>query len=345
MCAGGFVDKVMTAEFQADGLMMGRFISGMTLMIVSADADIPITTGDDCIVMKEFTKDGAIELVCTSEETLRHALSFLSVEDRAQTTFRPAKFPIFDGISDRKLRALMSLILGCDVYPKGMPGVGAKSLAEIVSVKYPAFKIRCPHATLFGYLKKYLYSKTEGFDNDVVHTLIRAIVYEPTNVFPKSEATNDNENQADSYRTYFDGHPPTKLPAYLEEFADKKTEIFDGPEVKICRGVGVLTHRFLAADGFGLCTGCDGIVCQHCKANIDTNPYCLPCYAEEKLVPMAGEEAGKPVNQMRDELANNYNFDGVDELTIEEVEDAYAVREIVNARINEQFNVLIAQIF
>ena len=72
----------------------------------------------------------------------------------------------------------MSLILGCDVYPKGMPGVGAKSLAEIVNVKYPAFKIRCPHATLFGYLKKYFYSKTEGFDNDVVHTLIRAIVYE-----------------------------------------------------------------------------------------------------------------------------------------------------------------------
>ena len=28
----------------------------------------------------------------------------------------------------------------------------------------------------------------------------------------------------------------------------------------------------------------------------------------------------------------------MDELTIEEVEDAYAVREIVNARINEQFN-------
>ena len=54
---------------------------------------------------------------------------------------------------------------------------------------------------------------------------------------------------------------------------------------------------------------------------------------------MAGEEAGKPVNQMRDELANNYNFDGVDELTIlEEVEDAYVVREVVNARINEQFN-------
>ena len=37
-------------------------------------------------------------------------------------------------------------------------------------------------------------------------------------------------------------------------------------------------------------------------------------------------------------MANNYNFDGVDGLTIEEVEDAYAVREVVNARINEQLD-------
>ena len=116
--AGGFVDLVMTAEFQADALMMGRSISGATLMIVSSDADIPIITGDDCIAIKEFTKDGGIELVCTSGSTLRHALSFLSDEDRRHTTFHPAEHPIFEGVSVRKLRALMALILGCDVYPK-----------------------------------------------------------------------------------------------------------------------------------------------------------------------------------------------------------------------------------
>ena len=101
------------------------------------------------------------------------------------------------------------------------------------------------------------------------------------------------------------------------------TEIFGGPEMKMCRGVGIHTHPFLAADGFGVCDGCYGVVCQHCKMNIEANPYCLPCYAQEKLVPMAGEETGEPVNQMQKELANNYNFDRVDELTIKEVEDFY----------------------
>mmetsp|Transcript_2837 Transcript_2837/g.5150 ORF Transcript_2837/g.5150 Transcript_2837/m.5150 type:complete len:472 (-) Transcript_2837:1596-3011(-) len=285
--AGGFVDRVMTAEFQADALMMGRSISGVTLMIVSSDADIPIIAGDDCIAIKEFTKDGGIEVVCTSRSTLCHALSFLSDEDRRHTTFHPAEHPIFEGVSDRKLRALMALILGCDVYPKGMSGVGAKSLADIVNIKYPAFKKRCPHASLFGYLKKYLYSKTDGFHNDVVHTYLRAIVYEPTNALPENEDSNCNDNQPTCYRTYLGGSPPTKLPAYLEEFADPNTEIFAGPEMKMCRGVGIYTHRFLAADGFRVCAGCDGVVCQHCMMNIEANPYCLPCYAQEKLVPMA----------------------------------------------------------
>ena len=92
--AGGFVDKVMIAEFQADALMMGRFISGLTLMIASSDADIPIFTGDDCIVLKEFTRDGSMELVCTSEATLCCVLSFLSDKDREKVTLHPTEHPI-----------------------------------------------------------------------------------------------------------------------------------------------------------------------------------------------------------------------------------------------------------
>ena len=38
---------------------------------------------------------------------------------------------------------------------------------------------------------------------------------------------------------------------------------------------------------------------------------------------------------MRAELANKYNFDNVDQLTIDEVEDYYEIREVVNARIHE----------
>ena len=46
--------------------------------------------------------------------------------------------------------------------------------------------------------------------------------------------------------------------------------------------------------------------------------YCIQCYVQESLVPFPGEETGKPVNMMRDELATKYNFDNVDELTIKE---------------------------
>jgi hypothetical protein len=39
--ARGFVDYVMTAEFQADSLIMGRFVNGSTLMVQASDSDIP----------------------------------------------------------------------------------------------------------------------------------------------------------------------------------------------------------------------------------------------------------------------------------------------------------------
>jgi hypothetical protein len=42
---------------------------------------------------------------------------------------------------------------------------------------------------------------------------------------------------ADSPRTYLGGVPPTKLPAYLKEFAHESTEIFSGPAISLCKGV------------------------------------------------------------------------------------------------------------
>jgi len=68
--ARGFFAQVKTAEYQADALMMGRAISGETLMVMSSDVDIPIIAGDKCISIKEFTRDGNIEIVSTSKDTI-----------------------------------------------------------------------------------------------------------------------------------------------------------------------------------------------------------------------------------------------------------------------------------
>ena len=120
------------------------------------------------------------------------------------------------------------------------------------------------------------------------------------------------------------------MPTYLEEFSAPGTEIKQGPAIAICRGVGDHTHQFLAADGFEKYKGCNEIVCTLFQGAFGKCTYCLLCY--ESLVPLAGEPLGKPVNQMQDELADYYNFNGVDDLTMEEVEDYYEVREVVNAR-------------
>jgi hypothetical protein len=49
---GGFVDRVLIAEFQADGLLMDQSAQKKYLIVMSTDADIPIVTGDCCIAMK-----------------------------------------------------------------------------------------------------------------------------------------------------------------------------------------------------------------------------------------------------------------------------------------------------
>jgi hypothetical protein len=68
---------------------------------------------------------------------------------------------------------------------------------------------------------------------------------------------------------------------------------------------------------------------------IGDTAYCLACYSQESLVPLCGDRTCLPVITMRAKLASTYNVDSVDQLTIDEVEDYYKIREVVNARIHE----------
>ena len=127
--ADGSVTPVMIAEFQADAVIMGRFDAGKTLMAISGDADLPLIEGDDFVEIKEFMKDGSMEIVSTSRKTIEKLQKHLteaqknrSDAEKSQPIFKAAAHPIFEGVADRKLRAMMALFLGCDVYVKGMAG-------------------------------------------------------------------------------------------------------------------------------------------------------------------------------------------------------------------------------
>ena len=209
--ARGFVHHVMTAEFQADSLIMGRVINGSTLMVQTSDSDIPAISSDDCIAIKDFTKEGQMQIVSTSEQTIKKAMTYLSEGSRNHVTFTPAKHPIFEGVVDRRLRALIAIFLGCDVCVKGLPGVGAKKMSDIINVKYQKYSKRCPHVSLFAYLKRYLCSKVVGYNHSVVQIYICALIYEPTNIAPvlgkQKQSTLSRHKQ-----TYLGNKCPTELP-------------------------------------------------------------------------------------------------------------------------------------
>ena len=69
----------------------------------------------------------------------------------------------------------------CDVYLNGVNGVTLRVLNKKIFELSMQSSSRRPNTTLFAFLKHYLRKKVKGFDKDVVHTYIRALVYEPTN--------------------------------------------------------------------------------------------------------------------------------------------------------------------
>jgi hypothetical protein len=137
--ARGFVDNVKTAEFQADSFIMGRVLNGSTLMVQTSDSDIPAISSDNCIAIKEFTKEGNMQIVSTSAQTIKKAMEFLTDTSREHVTYTPAKYPIFEGVEDRRLHALLAIFLGCDVCVKGLPGVGAKKMNDIININFQKY--------------------------------------------------------------------------------------------------------------------------------------------------------------------------------------------------------------
>jgi hypothetical protein len=133
---GGFVAPVMKAKFQADAAIIGRFISGESLMAITSDSDIPILAGGDFVSLKDFTKDGSMTMVSTTKATLQNLIKFLPDDSLSRVKLEDAVCPIFEGVESRRMRALMMVMLGCDVYEPGMKQIGATKLkAELNPVK------------------------------------------------------------------------------------------------------------------------------------------------------------------------------------------------------------------
>ena len=261
----GSVGDVAVAEFQADCYMADQILKKKAVMVQTRDVDIPIICGGECIAISTFTNK-TFTVTCTSKSTLEDAMKHLPKKHKAKLV--EAKCPIFDGIQTPRLRALMMIILGCDVYSQGMKGFGASKVAKLIA-SYNNISEQQLYANLFDKLKT-----TNKLSPEVIDTYIDALIYEPCNAMPNGV---DEENPT---RTYLFG-APHKLPKYLEQCAvDEQFKarcIVAGPEVSICHSVGTTQHTFLTSDGVTNCFKCGNVVCRHCQDDVDNKPYCMKC--------------------------------------------------------------------
>ena len=190
---GGSIDYVLKAEYQADGLMMHRLNAGKTLMVVSTDVDLIWIGGNDVIQVKKYTKDGDIEIASSSIQTIQQLHDCLPDDAKNRTNIVRAKYPLFEAVPDRPTRAMIALVLGCDVYETGVKGIGPMKLEKRINELYPKWwaKQKGTHPyPLLEYLRQYMIGVEGGedFNLEVVNSLLSALLYEPT----KEEPADDN---------------------------------------------------------------------------------------------------------------------------------------------------------
>eukprot|EP00985_Skeletonema_marinoi_P032406 scaffold39125_cov194-Skeletonema_marinoi.AAC.5 len=132
------------------------------------------------------------------------------------------------------MRALISVIIGCDVCPGGLPGIAPKTLAsEIAKLKESSANNEDIYNNLLAYAVK---SGPPSFSEEVLTTFVNAIVYQPTNEFG-----------CEGERTYI-SDAPQELPGYLQEFKSAATIMESGPDVLECKGSCYgHSHNFLGA--------------------------------------------------------------------------------------------------
>ncbi len=136
--------SISIAPFQADPSIADVAIRGVCEAIFSGDSDFAMYVGPggpnklgDIMIRDIKVKPKQSTITCGTmvtgqthvareiEEILKH---------RGLAAVFPAqpKFLLFDGIVDPKICALITLALGCDALPGGVPGMGVSSLHKLL---------------------------------------------------------------------------------------------------------------------------------------------------------------------------------------------------------------------
>ncbi len=137
------------------------------------------------------------------------------------------RLPLFDGVDNPKIRALLAIALGCYILPEGVPGLRASNLNNILKSNqkpmedsHKLAKMLCQHR------------KSVVKDPQALLCIVNLLLYKKTN----------------SDKGYIFG-APMSIEIHNEAFAVPDTLIVDGPRVIQCGGCSGVEHSFLEAEG------------------------------------------------------------------------------------------------
>jgi hypothetical protein len=135
---------VEIAPFQADPSIADVALRGECEVIFSGDSDFAMYVGpggpdnlSDIMVrdIKINTKQSTVKC-CTLITGQREVANTIQriLFNKGMAVIFPAepKYPLFDGVKDPQIRALIAIALGCDALPGGVPGLGASSLHNLL---------------------------------------------------------------------------------------------------------------------------------------------------------------------------------------------------------------------
>jgi hypothetical protein len=110
------------AIFQADSVMAYRIVNNISDILLTCDSDQAAILGTQCMCIKDYkykeeknsTKIENIEIFLADKSILERIMKTLHLPMESNRISK-AKYPVFDGINDPRLRSLIAVGLGCDV--------------------------------------------------------------------------------------------------------------------------------------------------------------------------------------------------------------------------------------
>ncbi len=269
--------KFMVAPHQADPSLARLALRREVEAIITTDSDFalyvgPGEDGKSDLMLKPEIVSGSIRScqLSTSQST---AAEF--IEELGHSWSNQPKHPLFDGVKEPRVRALIAVAVGCDANPGGIHGFGPSKVKDLTA-KQSTFDGLVIELGKLGCKKRECTEKHSHISSpEGLACLVDSLLCEVTNAGPLHSE-------------------PDQLGKCNHDFAYVGTEKLEGPSLTTCSGYPGQdqSHDFITEEGVFRCSNCHQ---EHCRFCICSSGLCISCSYDQ----LSGCQINKTQEEMK----------------------------------------------